>query len=188
MLPGHWCWTDGYQLKFGLTSSEGGQRVWVYSPPFSMEIRRGPLEASRWRWCKKNTPTCGKTEIRLMLEIFPGEALLYLKSSWSHCSFLGHKRQSKGCQAAGLLPSWPRFTMSAPLWKACPRQCTRDAQPSHPSMGCFTFFSLALANVVMFDRSDLSCNEPLGKTGTNAVTSHHKSCCWDMNFATLPWL
>lgn len=108
----------------------------------SMEIRRGPFEASTWHWCKKISQLVARLiSIRLMLEIFPGEALnLYLKSSWSHCSFLGHKRQSKGCQAAGLLPSWPHFTMSVPLWKACPRQCTRDAQPSHPSMGVLLFF------------------------------------------------
>lgn len=186
MLPGQWCWTDGYQLKSGLISSEGGQRGWG---TLLHGNQKGAFWSLKVTLMQKNTTTCGKTEIRLMLEIFPGEALnLYLKSSGSHYSFLGHKRKSKGCQAAGLLPSWPRFTMSAPLWKACPRQCTRDAQPSHPSTGCFIFFSLALANAVMFDRSDLSCNEPLGKIGTNAVTSHHKSCCWDMNFATLPWL
>lgn len=101
-----------------------------------------------------------------MLKIFPGEALnSYLGGSWSHCYFLGHGRQDKECQAAGLLPSWPHFTMSALLWKGCPRQCTRDAQPLHPSMGCCVFFFfLAPSNVVMFDRSDLfSCNEPLGK-------------------------
>lgn len=105
--------------------------------------------------------------------IFLGEGLiLYLQGSWSHCSFLGHGSRSKGCQAAGLLPSWPRFTMSVLLWKPDKAQ-GMDAQPLHPSTGCFPFFfffffffSLASSYVAMFDRSDLlSCNEPLGEKG-----------------------